>query len=102
MMENERIRTELFGKKVRKPADIVDPFEFEMFALEQVENRVNDFIHDKKLSKEDIVTYKVRTKPTREKVKREIKGGQHIFETVDVLIVRVYLSYYCPDNYEYI
>lgn len=98
----KRIKTEIFGKKVRKPADITDLYEFESYALEPVENRVNDYIHEKGIAQSDIVTYKVRTKMATERVKREIKGGKTIFETVQVMNVRIYLSYICPDNYEYI
>ena len=33
------IATEIFGKKVRRPADMTDDIEFEYYALEVVENR---------------------------------------------------------------
>lgn len=93
-----RIRTVVFGKKVRKPDDIVDAVEFEEYALEFVENRANDFIASKGLTRDDIVTYKVRTKKSNEKVKRDIKGGKQIFENMDFLNVRIYLSYICGDS----
>lgn len=95
-----RIKTEIFGKKVRKPIDMNDAVEFEEYALEPVERRVNDFIAEHEISREDIVTYKVRTKRAMERVKREIKGGKAIYENVEVLNVRIYLSYLCSDSFE--
>ena len=86
-----RVKTVIFGKKVRKPADIVD-------ALEPVERRVNDFIAEHELTREDILTQKVRTKKGNERIKREIKGGKQIYENVDYLNVRIYLSYLCGDS----
>ena len=93
-----RVKTVIFGKKVRKPADIVDAVEFEDYALEPVERRVNDFIAEHELTREDILTYKVRTKKGNERIKREIKGGKQIYENVDYLNVRIYLSYLCGDS----
>ena len=93
-----RVKTVIFGKKVRKPADIVDAVEFEDYALEPVERRVNDFIAEHELTREDILTYKVRTEKGNERIKREIKGGKQIYENVDYLNVRIYLSYLCGDS----
>ena len=93
-----RVKTVIFGKKVRKPSDIVDAVEFEDYALEPVERRVNDFIAEHELTREDILTYKVRTKKGNERIKREIKGGKQIYENVDYLNVRIYLSYLCGDS----
>ena len=93
-----RVKTVIFGKKVRKPADIVDAVEFEDYALEPVERRVNDFIAEHELTREDILTYKVRTKKGNERIKREIKGGKQIYENVDYSSVRIYLSYLCGDS----
>ena len=93
-----RVKTVIFGKKVRKPADIVDAVEFEDYALEPVERRVNDFIAEHELTREDILTYKVRTKKGNERIKREIKGCKQIYENVDYLNVRIYLSYLCGDS----
>ena len=93
-----RVKTVIFGKKVRKPADIVDAVEFVDYALEPVGRRVNDFIAEHELTREDILTYKVRTKKGNERIKREIKGGKQIYENVDYLNVRIYLSYLCGDS----
>ena len=93
-----RVKTVIFGKKVRKPADIVDAVEFEDYALEPVERRVNDFIAEHELTREDILTYKVRTKKGNERIKREIKGGKQMCGSVDYLNVRIYLSYLCGDS----
>ena len=86
-----RVKTVIF-------ADIVDAVEFEDYALEPVERRVNDFIAEHELTREDILTYKVRTKKGNERIKREIKGGKQIYENVDYLNVRIYLSYLCGDS----
>ena len=93
-----RVKTVIFCNLLRKTADIVDAVEFEDYALEPVERRVNDFIAEHELTREDILTYKVRTKKGNERIKREIKGGKQIYENVDYLNVRIYLSYLCGDS----
>lgn len=94
------IATEIFGKKVRRPADMTDDIEFEYYALEVVENRANDFIAQHELTPEDIKTYKIRMKKKEEFVKREIRGGKTINEKVQFMNVRIYLSYICRDSLE--
>lgn len=88
-----RIRTVIFGKKVRKPNDIRNDVEFEEYALEMVEPQANNFIENNRLTKDDIVTYKVRIKHAVEKVKREVRGGQQIVDVVDIVNVRIFISF---------
>lgn len=93
-----RIKTVIFGKKVRKPSDIRDDVEFETYALEILEHQANNFIEDNRLTQKDIQTYKVKIKHAKEKVKREIKGGQQIIDVVDIVNVRILISYYEREN----
>lgn len=99
-MTDFAIVTEIFGKKVRRPADMIDDIEFETYALELVERRANDFILEHKISREDIVTYKVKMKKKEEFFKKEIRGGKQISEKVQVMHVRIYLSYICSNRFE--
>lgn len=92
------IVTEIFGKRVRRPTDMVDDVEFEMYALESVERRVNDFIAQREIAREDIVTYKVKMKKKEEMATRNVKGGQQIREKAQFMTVRIYLSYVCHNS----
>lgn len=94
-----QVFTEIFGKKVRKPEGITDDVEFEYYALEVVERRANDFIAEHELSREDIITYKVKLRRSFEKVKKSLKGEQIIVENVEFIYARIYLVY-AVDNEE--
>lgn len=95
------VATQIFGKKVRRPQDMKDEIEFEYYALEQVEMRANDFIAAHNLSRDKILTYKVKMKKSRENFLRNIKGGNRIREKVEVMNVRIYLSYIYDDSEGY-
>lgn len=91
------ITTEIFSKKVRRPADMVNNVEFEYYALEILEGRVNDFIAERELTPQDIVAYKVKLKKKEEMVKRDSKLGKPVTEKVEFMNAKIYLSYICKD-----
>ena len=92
------ITTEIFAKKVRRPADMVNNVEFEYYVLEILESRVNDFIAEHELTPQDIVGYKVKLKKKEEIVKRDSKLGKPITEKVEFMNGKIYLSYLCKDT----
>lgn len=95
-----RVQSVIFGKKVRKPADITDDLEFEDYALEIVESQANNFIAENHLGRNDILTYKVRMKHATEKIKRQVKGGQQITDVVAILQVRIIISFIVEEEEE--
>lgn len=95
-----KIKTVIFGKKVRLPPDITNIIEVEDFALEPVEVQVNNYIAEQGIKRGDIITYKVKIKKDRVRQKRQVKGGKQVMETVRVAYVRVYLSYYIHEYFD--
>lgn len=88
-----QIFTEIFGKKVRKPNDITEDIDFEYYALEVIERRANEFIEEHNLTRNDIITYKVKLRRSFEKVKKSLKGGKEIIENAEFIYARIYLTY---------
>ena len=81
-----RIATEIFGSKVKKPEHITNDIEFEYYSLERIQERANNFIENKGLNREDIITYKV-------KLRRSLGGGKIISTTDEIIFARIYLTY---------
>ena len=88
-----RIATEIFGNKVKKPEDIINDIDFEYYALERIQERANNFIENKGLNREDIITYKVKLRRSFEKGKKDLGGGKIISTTDEIIFARIYLTY---------
>lgn len=93
-----RIATEIFGNKVKKPEDITNDVEFEYYALDRIQERANNFIEKKQLTREDIITYKVKLRRSFEKGKKDLGGGKIINTTDEVIFARIYLTYVDKSN----
>lgn len=88
-----RIATEIFGSKVKKPEHITNDIDFEYYSLERIQEKANNFIADKGLTREDIITYKVKLRRSFEKGKKDLGGGKIINTTDEVIFARIYLTY---------
>ena len=99
-LEGKIVSTKVFGKRVRRPDDMVDDVEFEQYSIEMAERQVNDFIQNKDIALEEIVAYKVKAKKKNEKVKKEVRGGHSVNINVDIMTVRIFLSYIRRDSFD--
>lgn len=88
-----RIATEIFGNKVKKPEHITNDIDFEYYSLERIQEKANNFIANKELSRDDIITYKVKLRRSFEKGKKDLGGGKIISTTDEVIYARIYLTY---------
>lgn len=88
-----RIATEIFGNKVKKPEHITNDIDFEYYSLDRIQEKANNFIERKELSREDIITYKVKLRRSFEKGKKDLGGGKIINTTDEVIFARIYLTY---------